>query len=212
MKFACAVEAEDDTLNTKQKVYERLLEHLEMEGYLGEEDPDFKEANINNLVLHAIGPILTDSKRKTGRNIQLMREKRIISSESMTGGYEEFVMVDLVATKKNAFVLVVEAKRSNVGSAVRQCLLALNYMRDANGGGKVFGFITTGEDWRVVVYDGNRFEMTEKFSILFDTVGKQRERWMRDYSALVDCMNVALRNGGIIEGEHLAEFFRDNLA
>ena len=34
---------------------------------------------------------------------------------------------------------------------------------------------------------------------------------MRDYSALVDCMNASLSNGGIIEGECLAEFFQDGL-
>ena len=34
---------------------------------------------------------------------------------------------------------------------------------------------------------------------------------MGDHSAPVDCMNIALSNGGIIEGEYLAECFQDDL-
>ena len=79
-----------------------------------------------------------------------------------------------------------------------------------NGGGKIFGLLATGEDWHVFEYDDNGFHMTDRFSLLFCTMGKQREGWMRAYSALVDCMNVALRNVDNIEGEYLAEFSRDD--
>lgn len=212
VKFAHTAKAgPDDTLKTKEKVYQHLLEHIENERYPGEEGSEFKEANVHDLVHYAIGPILTDFRRRAGRDVRLRREKRIFSSDSTTGGYEDFVIMDEVSPMEENFVLVVEAKKTSLGRAVGQCLLAVKDMRDTNGGGKVYGFITTGEDWRMVVYDGSRFEMTEKFTILFQTMGKQRERWMRDYSALVDCMNVALSNGGIIGGKYPAEFFHDDL-
>ena len=85
-------------------------------------------------------------------------------------------MMDVVSEVKASFVLVVEVKRLSLGGVVGLCLLAVKDMRDTNGGGKVFGFTTTGEDWRMVVCDGNRFEMTERFTILFDTMDEQRER------------------------------------
>lgn len=40
---------------------------------------------------------------------------------------------------------VIEGKRSSVREAVKQCLLAVKSMRDNNGVGEVFGFVTTGE-------------------------------------------------------------------
>ena len=73
-------------------------------------------------------------------------------------------------------------------------------MRDNNGGGTVYGFITTGDTWRMASYDG-AFQITEKMEILFDTMGEGKERWMKDYSVLVDCMNVALTNGGIVKND-----------
>lgn len=61
-----------------------------------ESDPDFKEANVSDLVYLIISPILADFRRKTGRRISLLREKEIISIDSQTGGYEEFVAVDMI--------------------------------------------------------------------------------------------------------------------
>ena len=37
---------------------------------------------------------------------------------------------------------------------------------DSNGGGKVYGFITTGESWRIVRYDGTSFALTEKIEVI----------------------------------------------
>lgn len=105
VKFACMDQAEDDTLNTKQMVYERLLEHLEMERYLGEEESDFHQANLNNRVHFAIGPILTDSKRRTARDIRLHRVKCFISSDSTTDGHGSR-MVDVCAIRKKNLVPV----------------------------------------------------------------------------------------------------------
>ena len=55
------------------------------------------------------------------------------------------------------FVLIFEGKRSSVGEAMKQCLLALQDARDNNGEGKVYGFITVGDHWRMLCYDGSKF-------------------------------------------------------
>jgi len=41
-------------MKTKDRIYERILEHRVAEG---EADPEFKEPNVSNLVLHIIVPI-----------------------------------------------------------------------------------------------------------------------------------------------------------
>ncbi|KAF8538994.1 hypothetical protein BDD12DRAFT_839949, partial [Trichophaea hybrida] len=71
-------------------------------------------------------------------------------------------------------------------------------MRENNGGGEVYGFVTTGETWQMLRNDGTSFQLSEKMNVLFDTMDEDQERWMKDYSVLVDCMFGALSNGGIL--------------
>ena len=102
--------------------------YLEIEGYPTEAETDFKEASIYNLVYATISPILRDLIRKTGRKgIRLRREKEIVATDEET---EEFVVVDLLSVTEESYVFVVEGKRSSVGKAMRQCLLAMEHMRD----------------------------------------------------------------------------------
>jgi hypothetical protein len=48
---------------------------------------------------------------------------------------------------------------------MNQCLLAMKDTRDINGGGEVYGFVTTGKAWRMLKYDGTSFELTEKIDV-----------------------------------------------
>ena len=186
----------DIMLKTKERIYDNLVDYLVVEGYPTEGDSDFKEGNVNDLVYGIIGPVLASFIRITGRkSIQLWREKEIISVDGETGGTEEFVMVDLVSVTKERFVLIVEAKSSSLGQAMRQCLVAMKDMGDKNAdGGILYGFITTGESWRMLQYDGTSFKMTRKIEVLFEGMGEENEKetWMRDYSILVDCMYAAI--------------------
>ncbi|KAF8439592.1 hypothetical protein BDZ91DRAFT_755703 [Kalaharituber pfeilii] len=181
----------------KEKVYERVLEYLDMEGYPTEASVGFKEANISDLVLYMIGPILSDFKRRMGRNIRLEREKEIISVDEETGGREEFVVMDRIEVTEERFVLIIEAKKSGTGEAMKQCLLSLKDARDNNGPGEVFGFVTTGKQWQMIRYDGTSFVVTEEFAALFGTMEVNEKRWIDNYSDVVDCMYFALSNGGI---------------
>ncbi|RPB18438.1 hypothetical protein L211DRAFT_871808 [Terfezia boudieri ATCC MYA-4762] len=60
-----ALLGKDSISKIKKKVYDNLVGYLEIEGYPSEVDPDFKEANITDLVLFAIYPILCCFKHDT---------------------------------------------------------------------------------------------------------------------------------------------------
>ena len=91
-----------------------------------ESDRNFKEVNINDLVYTVIIPVIADFRRNTGRrNIRLLRDKQIISTDSQVGKYEEFVVIDEISVTEKKFVLIVEAKRSSLGEAMKQYLLAI---------------------------------------------------------------------------------------
>jgi len=71
---------------------------------------------------------------------------------------------------------------------MKQCLLAMKDMRDNNGVGEVFGFVTTGKSWKMLRYDGRSFQMSEEMLIIFNTIGSDRQRWMDSYSIAVECI------------------------
>jgi len=157
---------------TKEIVYDRIVEYLQIGGHPTEWDPAFEESSVNNLIYSVIGPIIRNFIRTTGRrSIQLQTEKEIVSEDGETGGREEFAIMDLISEDEEVFIFIIEAKRTSVGKGMRQCFLALKDARDDHnkGEGIVYGFITTGEDWRMIKYDGT-FQMTEKFKMLFDTL------------------------------------------
>jgi len=190
---------------TKEEVYKQIARYLRIEGFPTESTPGFKEPNVNDLVLFIIAPILDDFKSRTGRKkLRLFREKRIIAEDLETGGDEEFVVVDRVSVTEGKaleakYIFIVEAKKSSLGAAMRQCLLSMKDMGDSNHGGVVYGFVTTGESWRMLSYDGALFQVTEKIEAVFETMGRFKERWFRDYSFLVNCIDMALSNGGVVK-------------
>ena len=55
---------------------------------------------------------------------------------------------------------------------MRQCLLAMKVIRDRNRDGKVYGFVTTGELWQMIEYDGTSFRMTHSIIVVFG-------KWMK---------------------------------
>ena len=48
-------------------------------------------------------------------------------------------------------------------------------MRDNNGGGIVYGFLT------MVTYDGS-LQISERMVLIFDTMHKDKEEWLKDNS------------------------------
>ncbi|KAG0634330.1 hypothetical protein HOY80DRAFT_535786 [Tuber brumale] len=185
----------DAILKLKRKIYQDLVDYVEIGGYPTEANPNFEEANIKDLVIFAMYPVMAQFKRETGRKLYSAREKEITSIDSSTSGMQEFVLMDYISYDRMKYVLIVEAKKVSLEEARKQCFLSLKDMRDCNGGGTVYGFVIMGDSWRMISFDGE-FKMSEKIELLFETMDEQEERWMADYSILVECLNVALSNGG----------------
>ncbi|PUU77099.1 hypothetical protein B9Z19DRAFT_1066124 [Tuber borchii] len=129
---------EDVIERTKQKVGCNIAEYLHFEGYPTEAGPDFKRANINDLILYIIGPIMWDFGIELDEgNALLRREKEIISPDSKTGGYGEFVVVEKPGPGAcESLILIIESKPS-LREAIKHCLLAMKDMWSNNGEGKV---------------------------------------------------------------------------
>ena len=105
-----------------------------------------------------------------------------------TSGYEKFMAIDWIGITEKRYILIVEAKRESLG----QCLLTMKGIGDRNHEGVVYGFVTTGVSWRMLRYDGVSFIMTDKIEVVFDTMGRNKERWMSDFSVIVDCVYAVL--------------------
>ncbi|KAF8436766.1 hypothetical protein BGX38DRAFT_1274317 [Terfezia claveryi] len=197
---------EDAIDEIKRRVYDNVIDYLDAEGYPLEARAHFSEANINDLVYAMIVPIISSFKRKTCRKrLRLQRERQIIAvgsdPEAEAGGVEEFVVVDLISITEEKFVIVIEGKRSSMGQALKQCLLSMFDMRGNNDSGKIYGFITTGESWRMISFDGTSFQLTSKFDVIFETMRNGYEKWKKEFSLLVDCMVFTLSDGGIVNTE-----------
>ena len=76
---------------------------------------------------------------------------------------------------KQYFVMVIEAKRSSLGEAFKQCLLSMWDMRDSNGVGKMYGFVTTGKSWQMLRYDGVSFQVTDMFVATFHSMSSRSQ-------------------------------------
>ena len=177
-------------------VYYNIVKFHDIECYPTEANQSFKEANVSDLVYSIKSPSIFEFRSRRGRKgVRLEKEKAIISTDKETGGEEEFVVVDRISVGEERLVIIIEGKKGTTGEVLKQCLLSLREARDQNSGGAVYGFITTGEFWRMLMYDGT-FQMSKK---LFDTVEKEKGGWMKENSVVVDCMYAALSNGDILK-------------
>jgi len=140
--------------------------------------------------------MLTAFKKETQRNIHLRREKEIVAMDSVTAGREEFVVMDIISIMEKKFVLVAESKKScaGAGEALKQCLLAFKDTRD-NGGGSVYGFVTTGEQWRMIRYDGTSFVLSDIFHTLSGAVQEEMDEGV---SGSTGVTGGAKRRGGAL--------------
>lgn len=101
---------------------------------------------------------------------------------------------DIISIGQKKYVTIIEGKKVSLDEARKQCFLAMRDMRDSYGGGTVYGFITMGDSWRMISFNGE-FKIAEKIELLFDSMAKDKNRWITDYSILIDCLHVALSNG-----------------
>jgi len=175
---------------TKDEVYKGIVRYLAVETPLVDHKR-FKEANVCDLVLQIILPIICDFKQNTGRErVTLFREQNLLYEDSKVGGHEGFIVVDMISGLGERNILTTSA-------AMGQCLLAMKDLGDSNKGGIIYGFVTTGDVWRMLSYDGATFQVTDKLFVMFDLMRNDKDKWMRNFSLVVDCIYAALSNGGM---------------
>lgn len=75
---------------------------------------DFSEANISDFV-YCIISFISNFRRKTGHNVRLAQEKRIISTGNETGGREEFLVINGISVTEKRAVLFMEGKKRSTG-------------------------------------------------------------------------------------------------
>ena len=179
----------------KEKVYDQIMQYLHVEGYPEDSDPDFREANISDLVYGIIGPTIQYVRKKTKCMIRLARGKEIVSVDN---DMEEFVALDIISVSEEKFVFIAGATPSAFGQAKKLVLLSMKDARD-NGGGTIYGFVTTGEHWQMFRYDGNGFCLSRKLIAVFAGMDEDKWLWMKDCSVLVDCVVAALSSRSIVK-------------
>jgi len=184
----------DKINSTKDKIYTRIVECIEVEDYPAGNIEPFKEENITDLAgIILIATIADFRQLQNNSNIKLRREKKIVSIDNVTGGEEEFVVVDVIDICNEKIVLIVEAKKSTIAEALKQCTLALKDAYDNNHDNKnIYGFITTGLLWQFVIYNGKQFNLSEDFKVAFPLMKNDKTRWLKDFSIIVDVIYFVL--------------------
>lgn len=171
-------------IKIKEKVYERLIDRLLSEGY-----PEAFSPSIS-IVTDFVGDILTTIvsyfKRMNNNNsIFIHREKEI---------YCEYdVILDIISLTQSKIILIVEAEQLIHG--LKQCLLSLKDSWDINKDNKpVYGLLTDGIDWRLIIYEDNNIQISSKISTLYEEMYTEKEEWISENSKIVDIIYTILEN------------------
>jgi hypothetical protein len=184
------------TADTKDKVYSRITECIDVEDYPAGNIEPFKEENMTDLAGIILISTIADFREQESKfGIKLRREKAIIAKDRETGGLEEFVVIDIIDVDIDKYILIVEAKRSTIAESLKQCALALKDAYDNNSDGKsIYGFLTTGLSWQLIVYKDQRFSLSEDFKVAFPRMKQDKQRWLKDFSVIVDALYYVLCN------------------
>ena len=118
--------------------------------------------------------------------------------DGVTGGMKKFVVIGRIAAVEDKSVLVIEAKRTSIGQAMKQIVLSFKDVRDYNQAGTVYGFVTTGQHWKMLSCDGALFQTTREFMAVSDGTEEDKEPRTKKCSVTVGCLVVALTTGGIV--------------
>ncbi|KAG0643116.1 hypothetical protein HOY80DRAFT_1098114 [Tuber brumale] len=118
-EWECVLLGQDTILTAKRRVYEGLVSYMDAGGYPTEANPDFKEADIKDIVAFTIYPILTI--RGLPRWIPVLLVWRNSSR-----------WITYLSPERNVFI--VEAKKVSRGEAGEVDFLAPRDMWDRKGG------------------------------------------------------------------------------
>jgi hypothetical protein len=185
------------THEIKDKVYERIIELIETEDYPQGGIEPFKEASVTDIVGTILICFLAFFRRKNKVfSLKLRREKEIVAPDGETGGSEEYVMIDTISVTNDKIVLVVEAKRDNMDKCLIQCLLAMKDAYDCNkelnNYNTIYGFTTEGIHWRLVIYDGKSFRLSDEIKVMAPDMATDKDSWIAECSVIVDVLYYVL--------------------
>ena len=170
-----------------------------IDGIASEGFPEATIAPMNEAVVtDFVGDILKAMVAHSNRTIHhdeliLSREKQIISKDEEYGGNMEFIVIHNIDDEKARHVIVVEAKRDALGKGLTQLLLAMKSMWETNNDQKtVYGFVTTATLWQLVIFDGQRWKLSESRIVLFGNMFNEEDRWLKSNTQLLDVIYTIL--------------------
>jgi len=178
----------------KEKVYEYMLKYLQVKKYPIQ--IRLEEVNVNHLVLYILGPIIqvVNFQNTSRRSIKVQRVMEIVGLNSQTRGYKKFVVNDRISIIDQVSIFVIESKHTKLDLGIRQCLLAMYDIFNYREKGKGYGFVTIGEEWRMIVYDGSKYQMTESFFAVFGEIDTNKNLWIEECWIVAECVLVAWGN------------------
>ncbi|CAF1375526.1 unnamed protein product [Adineta ricciae] len=178
----------------KRKIFDRLIDCIESEGFPEATIAPMNEAVITDNVGMILITIVSYYRRTMHRyDIELTREKQIISKDKEFGGNMEFVVTQIMNSANTRYLLVVEAKRDSLGKGLTQLLLTLKSMWNINDDHKmVYAFVTTAINWQLVTYDGQTWKLSDSSTILLGNMEQREEQWLENNTQLLDAIYTIL--------------------
>jgi len=187
---------EEEIQQIKEKIYGRIVEYGDGEDFPAEANPDFGIANVEDLVYTIVNPIITAFKRTT-RQKSFSTKKAITALGSNASSYLHPVKTNIIGLESQEFIVLVETMSESLGEAMLLCMLTMKDLAEDNSIFVVCGFVTTGEFWEMVRFDGRVFTPTETLQVLFSTMAQDKESRLKEAAIVVDCLHLALRSGGL---------------
>ncbi|CAF4716388.1 unnamed protein product [Rotaria sp. Silwood1] len=173
----------------KEKIFDRLIDCILSEGY-----PEATISSNNELVIiDNVGIILqvivSYFKRTMKRNdLMLLRKQQIPSKNKQFDKNMEYVIVQTTNNvENNRYLLVVEPKSGSLEKRLIQLLWILKSTWDINNDNKiVYGFLTTGINWQLIIYDGKSWKFSKPSSVLFENMEEQEDQWLQKNTQILD--------------------------
>ena len=180
---------EEQVKRTKDKVFQNILDSIEGGGYPTESEDNCNNAMVRSLVASILLPILAAFRHETGRSVRLQRGDRKVG---------DTISANFIGYGDRRLVFIVEAAQPSIWPAKRACMLALKEIGDNNPGGIVYGLVTSGDAWQIIRYQREIFTQTDPVQVVFRTMERDKAKWLKESSIIVDFLDAAMRSEGFV--------------
>ncbi|KXN73270.1 hypothetical protein CONCODRAFT_3951 [Conidiobolus coronatus NRRL 28638] len=174
----------------KDAIFQEIVEFVTIEGYPDASIPPTNEVVIQDftsrILTKVIWYIIQENKKL---KLRLEREREIISKDEARHGFMEFVLMQRIQHNSEDLLLIIEAKRDAIGKGLKQCMLAIKDAFEINSKKRpMYGFVTTGIDWQLICYDGEKYSAYDKLIFVIGNIINRKEQWVDECSILVDLL------------------------